>query len=423
MTERFPRHRDTLLRATVWLAFLGPFFFLTYNFANAMASHRAVVPSLMFSWERYIPFLPWTILPYWSSDLLYAASLFVCTTRDELDRQGKRLLAIQIVATACFLAFPLRCAFVRPPVDGWEGSLFSALLQFDRPFNQAPSLHVGLAVILWARFRRHTTGLIRVLTLAWLVLICISALTTYQHQFIDVPTGAWLGLLVVAAFPERRTAAPQIRLTFCYLVPAIAFTAVAFALRGWTWLLLWPAFALSMVAASYWTGDPAWLGTRRGISTLFLLPYTAGAWINSRMWTRGEPSSSHLADGVWIGRAPSSAERREIKSIVGLAPELHMQADAHVAMLDLVAPDADQLEQAVCAIAALAEYRPTLVCCALGYSRSAVASAAWLMSTGRAATSRDALQQVSLARPQIVAGAASLRSLEQWAERRKVHAN
>ena len=89
--------------------------FLTYNFANAMASRRAGVSTLMFSWERYIPFLPWTILPYWSSDLLYAVSLFVCTTRDELDRQGKRLLAIQAVAVASFLAFPLRCAFVRPP--------------------------------------------------------------------------------------------------------------------------------------------------------------------------------------------------------------------------------------------------------------------------------------------------------------------
>ena len=108
---------------------------------------------------------------------------------------------------------------------------------------------------------------------------------------------------------------------------------------------------------------------------------------------------------------PPPRNGAKLKSVVGLAPELHMHADAHIAMLDLVVPDADQLEQAVRAITALAEDRPTLVCCALGYSRSAVASAAWLMATGRAATSRDALEQVSRARPQIVAGAESLRSL------------
>ena len=40
------------LRALAWLAFLGPFFFLTYNFANAAAGHRAQVPVVMFPWER-----------------------------------------------------------------------------------------------------------------------------------------------------------------------------------------------------------------------------------------------------------------------------------------------------------------------------------------------------------------------------------
>src|SRR5271166_1572096 len=98
-------------RALAWLVFLGPFFFLTYNLANAAAQQRAHVPTLMFAWERHIPFAGWTILPYWSSDLLYALSLALCRTRAELDLHAKRLVAIQIVCIACFLAFPLRCAF------------------------------------------------------------------------------------------------------------------------------------------------------------------------------------------------------------------------------------------------------------------------------------------------------------------------
>jgi len=36
------------LRGLLWLACLGPLFFLTYNFANATAAARSHVPSLAF---------------------------------------------------------------------------------------------------------------------------------------------------------------------------------------------------------------------------------------------------------------------------------------------------------------------------------------------------------------------------------------
>ncbi len=196
-------------RTLAWLLFLGPLFFLTYNFSNASASQHQHVAVLAFPWERYIPFIGWTILPYWSSDLLYALSLGICQTRDELDRHGKRLVAIQVFSIACFLAFPLRCGFETPAVSGWVGDLFAALRGFDQPFNQAPSLHVALAVIMWSRFRAHTSGAVRVWLAAYFVLVASSTLTTHQHQFIDVPMGAWAGLLVMAAVPERRVADPQ----------------------------------------------------------------------------------------------------------------------------------------------------------------------------------------------------------------------
>ncbi|MFX7052290.1 phosphatase, partial [Acinetobacter baumannii] len=92
-------------------------------------------------WERHIPFLPWTILPYWSIDLLYGFSFLCCRTPRETDRHALRLLTTQLIAVACFLAFPLRFAFVRPATDGLFGALFASLAAFDLPFNQAPSLH------------------------------------------------------------------------------------------------------------------------------------------------------------------------------------------------------------------------------------------------------------------------------------------
>ncbi len=175
-----------------------------------------------------------------------------------------------------------------------------------------------------------------------------------------------------------------------------------------------------MVAAAYWTGDSAWLGNR--LVKFLMLPYTAAAWINSRLWTRGEPAKNHLTDAVWIGRAPSTLDRDGMNSVVQLAPELHIRGDAHVAMLDLQPPTEDQLDAAVRAIQDLAGQRPTLVCCSLGYSRSAVASAAWLISAGHAANAEDALNQVRRARPQVVVGPKLRLRLEQWARRNANHA-
>jgi protein-tyrosine phosphatase len=108
-----------------------------------------------------------------------------------------------------------------------------------------------------------------------------------------------------------------------------------------------------------------------------------------------------------------------MNSVVVLAPELPIRGDAHVAMLDLLPPTEDQLEAAVRAIARLAARRPTLVCCALGYSRSAIASAAWLIAAGHATNADDALEQVRGARPQVVIGPKFRLRLEQWAAGRK----
>src|SRR5579862_1519628 len=218
------------LRGLTWLAFLGPLFIVTYTFANWCASRRYGVGTLMFPWERHLPFVAWTVVPYWSSDLLYAVSFLTCRTRAEVDLLGKRLVAIQLFSVACFLAFPLHCIFERPAVDGLPGKLFAVLERFDLPFNQAPSLHVALAVILWVQYRKHITGPMRTLFAEWFVLVAVSPWTTYQHHFIDLLTGAWAGLLTLAAFPEKRETAPRVKLALLYLCGAVFFTACAFAL-------------------------------------------------------------------------------------------------------------------------------------------------------------------------------------------------
>ena len=87
-----------------------------------------------------------------------------------------------------------------------------------------------------------------------------------------------------------------------------------------------------------------------------------------------------------------------------------------VPMLDLIAPTTAQLAAAAEAIEAqLCDDGDVLVCCALGYSRSAAAVAAWLLQTGRAEHADEAIERVQARRPQLVLHAAHRHALSQLA--------
>lgn len=414
-------------RAIGWLAILGPFFFASYGFANWLASRRTNVGAIAFGWEHSIPFIPWTIVPYWSIDFLYVVSIFVCTTRRELDRHAQRLLLTQLVSIAFFIAFPLRFSFPRPPIAGpFAGTFrffFNALGSFDKPFNQAPSLHIGLLVVIWVCLARHISARRLWLLHAWMTLIGLSILTTYQHHFIDLPTGLLAGFTVLWALPDE-TESPLSGLTFArdrarrtigarYALGALVLASLSSLGGAWLWLL-WPAFALLVVAINYLLiGERGFQKTAHGRLTTgawgMLAPYTAMAWLNSRLWTRNHPLPAHVVDDVWIGRIPSARElhRSSFAAVIDLAAELpcgvrgeHVYRSEPV--LDLTIPSETSLRRAAEAIEAARSGGAVLVCCALGYSRSAAAVVAWLLLTDRAETVDSAMSLVTKARPSIV---------------------
>jgi len=413
-------------RALLWLALLGPFFFASYGFATWVTAQRADVGAIVFDWERHIPFVPWTILPYWSIDLMYGISLFACASRRELDTHGRRLLTAQLVAVTCFLAFPLRFTFERPETSGAFGWLFDVLGAFDKPFNQAPSLHIALLVILWALFARHTHGGWRWVLHAWMALIGVSVLTTWQHHFIDLPTGALLGFFCLWMWPLHGPSplalfawtqdAQRRRLALRYAAGAAILAAIAFVAAGAALWLLWISVALLLVALNYSAIGPQGFQKRNGWlspgATAMLAPYLAGAWINSRAWTRKRPQPDQIVDAVWLGRAPlpRDLDRHGFAAVVDMTAELPFSAAGRryslLPVLDLVAPDPATLARAAAAIEDARAHGPVLVCCALGYSRSAAAVCAWLVATGRAASVDEAIARVQRARPDIVLGEA-----------------
>ena len=421
--------------AALWLVILAVVFYATYGFANWLAAQRSDVGEVVFGWERHVPFVDWTIFPYWSINAFYGLSLFVCGTRTELMTHVRRLLTAQVIAVSCFLLFPLRFTFTKPETSGLAGFMFESLGAFDKPFNQAPSLHIALTVILLEFYVRHAAPAWRWVLRVWFIGIGISVLTTYQHHFIDIPTGALLGFFALWLWPLERpsplhgatlSADPRRRrLAVIYGAGAALCAVIAFGLGGaWLWFL-WGTVALGMVAAFYAAiGAEGFQKGADGQLSLagraLLLPYLAGAWLNSRLWTRRQPAPDHVADGVWIGRVPSSrdATAPPARAILDLSAELSgprgVAAYRTCPTLDLVPLDPALLRRAADTIAALHRDGPVLVTCALGYGRSAAAIAAWLVRSGRAADPTQALAMIRLARPRITLDAAALaRSLSE----------
>lgn len=428
--EEIDRPARPLRRATLALVGLGVLFYASYGFSNWIAGLRGNVPSIVFDWEHAVPFVPWTIVPYWTTNLFYAGSLFLCAGERELAVHVRRLLTTQLVAVACFLAVPLKFSFAKPDTSGSFGFLFDSLGAFDRPFNQAPSLHVALTVVLGALYLRHLSSRLVSLFVAWSALVVASTLTTYQHHFIDLPTGALLGFLVLWLWPmeggsplagARITTAPDRRaLALRYGLGACAVAGTALAFGGVALWLLWPALSLLLVALAYgWIGPAAFAKEadgRTGLAARVLLaPYFVGAFVNSRLWTRAEPSRVEVCDGIFLGRFPMSADLAGIATVIDLTAEFS-RPDGDVVWraipcLDLVAPEAERLARAADAIGAAEG--PVLVVCALGYGRSVAALAVWLVRSRRVATIGEALERLRRVRPRLAPSSAQIAAMEE----------
>lgn len=415
------------------LVSLGVFFYTSYGFTNWLAGRLAHVPSVVFAWERHVPFLAWTIIPYWTTNLFYAGSLFVCRGASELTVLTRRLLATQVVAVACFIAFPLKFSWGKPATSGLLGDLFTSLGAFDRPYNQAPSLHVALTVVLGATYLPRLPRWLWPVFSGWSALVIVSTMTTFQHHFIDLPTGALLGLLVLWALPDAgalplahwqwRVAPDRRRLGWYYMAAAVVLGGTA-SLAGGVWLwLFWPAISLALVALAYWAVGPALFAKTPGgtiplAGTCLLAPYRIGAYVNSRIWTRRQPRRVAVASDVWLGRFPDAGDLDGIATVIDMTAEFARPAVKHVAWhsfpcLDLAAPPASLLAQAARALDKARARGPVLVCCALGYGRSVAVIVVWLMASGRAASMQQAIDMVRRVRPHLSLTPAQLAAIEE----------
>ncbi len=414
-------------RSLAWLCFLGPFFFVTYGFANHHTASLADVGSFVFSWERHIPFWPWTIVPYWTIDAFYGLSLFLFVDKREMDRHAARLISATVVCVTGFLLFPLRFSFEKPeiaqPVFRW---MFDALGAFDLPYNQAPSLHLCLLVLLWAAYKRHTPAKWKWLVHIWALVIGVSVFTTYQHHVIDGITGIPAGLVCCYLIPlvpgrpwkaslPRKARRPAVR----YGVAGLLLLAAALALGGWWLLLLWPALCLAVLTGGYLRAGPSVFrksegagpgaGKRCTDSRIILAPYEAGARLVRRFFFKAPPAVE-IIPGLWLGGFPKQLPSG-IGAVLDLTAEYPRSAAirglpyASIPMIDLLPPTAEETERAVAAYRELQGQGPVLVHCALGMTRGAAVTAGILVAENRCASMAEALEHIRALRPEVTLSA------------------
>lgn len=427
INQRFPLYRH----AALCLVGLACFFFWSYGMANQYAASLNIVPSVSYAWERSIPFLPWTIIPYWSMDLLYGVSVFLCVTKRELAVHVGRLFAASCVCCTCFVLFPLACSSEIPPISN---SFFRWLFEggglVSTPYNQAPSLHIALVWLVWLRFRAHIDGWKRLLADGWFLLIGLSVLTCYQHHFIDIPLGLAAGISISYLLPMRSyTAADGTRdskrwkLGGFYAVGSVCLAISAYFLGGWGWFLLWPAAALLTVGLGYWLWGTAVFqkdeqGRHSVSARVLLLPYRWGAVLSQRYFMRHIPAVSQLTDELYVGRLPYAKEK-STDCLLDMTAEFDSSAiKCHnkriFPCLDLLALSPEQLQQSLETLNYLISKGTTTVCCALGLSRSAAVAAAYLVAAHKVSSVRKAIAYIREKRPQIIFSSIQINYLIQW---------
>ncbi len=422
----------------MWLAFLGPFFFLTYGAANYFTSTRADVGIIVAPWEHHLPFVPWLMLPYMSIDAFYAASLFLFRKKNQLNRHAMRLLLATLISLTGFLLFPLQFSFAVPRVTGFNGALQAMLLGFDKPYNQAPSLHISLLIILWVVYANKLQGAAKYVLHAWFAAIAASVLLVYQHHFVDVWTGALVGVFCLYAIPDApfnwawRWQAPTSlmrKIGLRYLLGAVASLLTGLLVLHASWLaaalLLWLALALCLVVAAYFGLESQIFQRNKGYiawpAQLLLAPYLLGSWLSYRYYTRNLSQATQIYPQVWLGAYPRTRPHlsQHWHAVLDMTNEFARHAQAkrykYVPVMDLVPPTPCQLIKAVRWLdnAQGKQQGNVLVHCALGVSRSASVVACWMVWRGHAANVDAAISQLNTLRAGIQLNVAHIENIHQ----------
>lgn len=231
-------------------------FMTVYNLCTWYASSLDDVPSFTFDFEKSVPFIPLSIIPYMAGGLFFCIVFFSCKDRYQLKILTWRMLFVTVTAGLFFIIVPLKFSFTKPEVPHTIlGLPFSFLKAFDSPFNQSPSLHIAFAFLFWSVFKELPKW--RVFLMIWLILLGISTLTTYQHHLIDILNGSILAHLsfILIPYHKKKPEYRNFRMANYYFLAAWILIAAALLLNKYIGteglILLLPALATMMMGYYY----------------------------------------------------------------------------------------------------------------------------------------------------------------------------
>jgi membrane-associated phospholipid phosphatase len=388
--------RLTIKQKAVSLMLCSVIFILVYNYAAWHTSKLDRVPSFVFDFEKWIPFISWTIIPYMTSGLFFCTVFFFCSNKEELQVLTKRILFVTITAGICFILFPLKFSLLKPEINK---SIFNYPFQFlntfDSSFNQAPSLHIAYTFIFWTIFKDLKKW--RIFSAVWLILLGVSTLTTYQHHFIDVITGIILAHVsfIVLPYQKNNFLYRNFHVANFYFLFGYSFVLLSLLSAryfGELWLiLLWPALVMLFTGYHYQKNDVHFLKDKNGniaaYKKIFYFPYLLLYWIFWRFFRKNK-KPVEIADSIYISSRPDDQDLKWFKIdentfVYDLSAEMEEvtaikegAAYFSIPFLDIGTLDINKTKKIISEITEKYQQLPKngkiLIHCTMGYTRSSV---------------------------------------------------
>jgi protein phosphatase len=202
----------------------------------------------------------------------------------------------------------------------------------------------------------------------------------------------------------------------------------------WPWgvLLLWPTIALGIVAIAYFGAGPIIFHKTKGKlpwSTRFVLaPCLLGQYLSLLYYRSQCRSWDEVTPRIWIGGKLGARSANKVLC-AGVTAVLDLSAEfseakpfrkvnyRNIPVLDLTAPTQAQLAEMSEFIANNSRNGAVYVHCKIGYSRSAAAVAAYLITSGKAKTAEKAFTMTRRVRPSIVIRPEVISALSEFASR------
>lgn len=415
-----PEERSTIRERSMYLLINGLVFHILYLSSNYYGSTLNSVESVYFSWEKDIPFIQWTIIPYLSSWIVFSLQFLLEERKAMLFLLHKRVLFITISSTVCFFVFPLSNAFTIPNLSNDTFRiLFETLHSVDKPFNQCPSLHVSYTICAWFVFRDKVKGVGKVALALWFIAICLSTVTTFQHHCIDIVGAIILICITLCIFPEpdEQLKKRHIQIGGVYVCIAMVLLTVYFFTE--IWYLLYCSISLFIVACVYFTQSHIFINKRSRIWTLVSVvifsPYLFCYWFMWKVFKTTKPYGAVTTD-ILFGRTLTNKEffnlsKKTTFYVIDLSSELLKNKNISneryfpFPQLDLIMPSHSDLQK-ICDILKNIKNKKKkdekiYVQCTMGFARSAIVIYYYLTQLEKYSHD-EALLLITDTRPEVV---------------------